>query len=104
MNKEQHDDWNPREALIDEMRERCRLRSAPSLIPAAVEEILRADGPLVANRRTTTREVEIQGRTIPEGQSLSPMWIATNRDPRAFVGPSAVTIERSTDGFNTAQI
>jgi len=35
------------------------LRRDPSLIPAAVEEILRVDDPLVANRRTTTRDVEI---------------------------------------------
>lgn len=73
-----------------------RLRSAPSLIPAAIEEILRVDGPLVANRRTTTREVEIQGRTIPKGESLSLMWIAANRDPRTFDDPNTIKVERST--------
>jgi cytochrome P450 len=73
-----------------------RLRSDPSLIPAAIEEILRADDPLVANRRTTTREVEIQGRIIPNGANLTLMWIAANRDPRAFNDPSAVKIERAT--------
>lgn len=73
-----------------------RLRSYPSLIPAAIEEILRVDGPLVANRRTTTREVEIQGRTIPKGENLTLMWIAANRDPRAFDDPNAVKIERNT--------
>lgn len=60
-----------------------RLRSDPALIPAAIEEILRADGPLVANRRTSAREVEIGDRTIPEGATLTLMWIAANRDPRA---------------------
>src|SRR5690606_11322569 len=40
-----------------------RLRNNPALIPAAIEEILRTDGPLVANPRTTTREVKIQGRS-----------------------------------------
>lgn len=74
-----------------------RLRSDPSLIPAAIEEILRADGPLVANPRTTTREVEIGDRTIPKGEKLTLMWIAANRDPRAFDDPSVVKIERSTD-------
>jgi cytochrome P450 len=49
-----------------------------------------------ANRRTTTREVEIQGRTIPKGETLSLMWIAANRDPRTFDDPNAVKIERST--------
>jgi len=74
-----------------------RLRSNPSLIPAAIEEILRLDDPLVANRRTTTREVKIQDRTIPKGESLSLIWIAANRDPRTFDDPNAVNIERNTD-------
>jgi cytochrome P450 len=74
-----------------------RLRHEPSLIPAAIEEILRADDPLVANRRTTTRELEIQGRTIPKGDTVTLMWIAANRDPRMFEGPEAVDIERNTD-------
>lgn len=71
-----------------------RLRSEPSLIPAAIEEILRVDGPLVANPRTTTRQVEIRGRTIPEGEHVMLMWIAANRDPRAFEDSDVVRIER----------
>lgn len=73
-----------------------RLRRDPSLIPATIEEILRGDGPLVANPRTTTREVNIQGRSIPQGEHLTLMWIAANRDPRAFNEPNAVEIERIT--------
>lgn len=73
-----------------------KLRSDPSLIPAAIEEILRADGPLVANPRTTAREVKIQGRSIPKGEHLTLMWIAANRDPKAFDEPGDVNIERNT--------
>ncbi len=73
------------------------LRSDPARIPAAIEEILRVDSPLVANRRTTTREVEIQGKTIPEGESVSLMWIAANRDPRVFDDADVVRIDRETD-------
>jgi cytochrome P450 len=72
-----------------------RLRHDLSLIPEAIEEILRVDDPLVANRRTTTREVAIQGRTISKGETLTLMWIAANRDPRAFDDPDAVRMERS---------
>ena len=75
-----------------------RLRSDPALIPAAVEEILRSDDPLVANRRTTTRAVEIGGRAIPEGARLSLMWIAANRDPRAFEGPESMEPRDGLDG------
>jgi cytochrome P450 len=83
--------------LAQEPELQDRLRSDSSLIPAVIEEILRVDDPLIANRRTTTREVEIQGRTIPKGENLTLMWIAGNRDPRAFDDPNAVKIERSTD-------
>jgi cytochrome P450 len=74
-----------------------RLRSDPSLIPAAIEELLRFDDPLVANRRTTTRDVEIGGRSIGGGENLTLMWIAANRDPRAFDNPDQVDVERETD-------
>lgn len=80
--------------LAQEPELQARLRRDPSLIPASIEEILRRDGPLVANPRTTTREVEIGGRTIPKGEKLALMWVAANRDPRAFEEPDAVRIER----------
>lgn len=83
--------------LAQEPELQDRLRSDPSLIPAAIEEILRADGPLVANPRTTTREVKIQDRTIPKGGHLTLMWIAANRDSRTFDDPNIIKIERSTD-------
>jgi len=83
--------------LAQEPELQDRLRSDPSLIPAAIEELLRVDGPLVANPRTTTREVKIQGRTIPKGEYLTLMWIGANRDPRAFDDPNTVKIERNTD-------
>lgn len=74
-----------------------RLRGDPSLIPAAIEELLRYDDPLVANRRTTTREVEIGGRSIGRGEDLTLMWIAANRDPAAFDAADEVRLERRTD-------
>lgn len=72
------------------------LRRVPALIPPAVEEILRMDGPLVANRRTTTREVELRGRMIPKDASVSLMWIAANRDPRAFKDAGEFDLARDT--------
>lgn len=73
-----------------------RLRNDHKLIPQTIEEILRADGPLVANRRVTTREVKIAERTIPQGENLSLMWIAANRDPRVFDEPNTIKLERDT--------
>lgn len=86
--------------LSEDLELQNLLRSEPARIPAAIEEILRVDGPLVANRRTTTREVEIQGRTIPKGESVSLMWIAANRDPSVFDDAETVKIDRETkDGM-----
>lgn len=82
--------------LTEDLALQDQLRDNPAQIPAAIEEILRADGPLVANRRTTTRDVDIQGRRIPKGESLSLMWIAANRDPQAFDAPNEIDPNRDT--------
>jgi cytochrome P450 len=71
-----------------------KLRRDPTLLPAAIDEILRADGPLVANRRSTTRHVEIEGRKIAAGEKLSLNWISANRDGRTFDDPAAVRLDR----------
>lgn len=70
------------------------LRNDPAKLPAAIDEILRVDGPLVANRRTTTRDVEIGGRTIAAGEKLTLMWIAANRDEDAFDRANEVHLDR----------
>jgi cytochrome P450 len=71
-----------------------RLRAEPSLLPDAIEEILRMHGPLVNNRRITTRAVEIGGRKIEAGQRISLMWIPANRDGHAFEEPLAFRPDR----------
>jgi cytochrome P450 len=72
-----------------------QLRREPALLPAAIDEILRADGPLVANRRSTTRAVEIAGRKIDAGEKLSLNWISANRDGRTFDDPDVVRLDRN---------
>jgi cytochrome P450 len=71
-----------------------RLRAQPSLLPDAIEEILRMHGPLVANRRITTRPVEIGGRKIGAGERISLIWISANRDGHVFEDPDAFRPER----------
>jgi cytochrome P450 len=70
------------------------LRDDRSLLPAAIDEILRIDGPLVANRRVTTRPVEIHGQRIPAGERISINWIAANRDGRVFADPEEFRLDR----------
>ncbi len=71
-----------------------RLRNNPGLLPAAIDEILRLDGPLVANRRRTACPVEIGGQQIEEGERLSIVWIAGNRDPEVFERPGEFRLDR----------
>lgn len=71
-----------------------QLRAQPSLLPEAIDEILRIHGPLVANRRSTTRPVEIGGRQIAADERLSLNWIAANRDPRVFAAPDTFRLGR----------
>jgi cytochrome P450 len=84
--------------LAQDQQLQDQLRQEPGLISAAVEEILRVDDPLVANLRTTTREVEVGDRTIPAGEKVTLMWISANRDERAFERPYEVDLARGTDG------
>ena len=71
-----------------------RLRAEPSLLLAAIDEILRIHGPLVANRRVATRPAEIGGRRIAAGERITLMWIAANRDGRVFENPATVQLDR----------
>ena len=80
--------------LAQDSELQAALRSTPALLPNAIDEILRSDGPLVANRRTATREVEIGGRTIGAGDHLTLMWIAANRDPGVFTNPDEISLDR----------
>lgn len=71
-----------------------QLRRKPSLLSAAIDEILRVDDPLVMNRRTTTRDVEIGGQPIGAGEKLTLIWIAANRDGRVFDDPETARFDR----------
>lgn len=84
--------------LAEHPEDQERLRARPDLLPQAVDEILRADGPLVANRRSTTRDVEIGGRPIAAGEKLTLVWIAADRDPAAFADPYEVRFDRDETG------
>jgi len=53
-------------------------------LPAAVEELLRLTSPVQGLARTTTRDVEIDGVTIPAGRKVLMAYGAANRDDRAF--------------------
>lgn len=70
-----------------------QLRAKPSLLPAAIDEILRIHGPLVASRRITTGPVEIGSRKIDAGERISLVWISANRDGCVLENPDTFRLD-----------
>ena len=63
------------------------MRAEPAGLPAAIDEILRIDAPLIANRRIVRQPVEIGGTRFAPGDRLSLMWASANRDEAVFGDP-----------------
>jgi cytochrome P450 len=81
-------------ALIDHPDQWAHLREDPSLLPGAVEEILRWSSPTLYNRRTATREAEVAGRLIHAGEKVTLWWASANRDEDVFDEPFRFDIGR----------
>ncbi len=71
-----------------------QLREDLSLLPAAIDEILRIHAPLIMNRRQTTRSVELAGHELPEGTKLAVLWASANRDEAVFGDPDEFRLDR----------
>ncbi len=72
--------------------QRDALARDPSLIPDAVEELLRLTSPVQGLARTATRDVELHGKVLPAGRKVLLLYGSANRDPREF-GPDAETLD-----------
>jgi cytochrome P450 len=81
-------------ALLDHPEQLERLRDDASLIPTAVEEMLRWSSVTMHFRRTATQDVELHGRTIRAGDKVVLWWIAGDYDERQFENPFRFDIER----------
>jgi len=75
----------------DQLRE---LQEDRSLIPAAIEEGLRYETPLVSVPRNTTRDVEVRGVTIPEGAQVNLCIGSANRDEKRWADADKFDIHR----------
>lgn len=71
------------------------LRGDESLLPGAVEEILRYDGPLHLVGRRATRDFELRDRQIREGDKVLVMLGAADRDPAMFPDPHRLDLRRT---------
>ena len=73
------------------------LRREPSRIPAAVEEMLRLDGPFIAIGRTATRDTEIRGHRIKKGEKVIIYWASACRDESEFDHPDRFDLDRASN-------
>jgi cytochrome P450 len=86
-------------ALLTHPEEKSRLRLDPSLLPAAVEELLRFTSPVNhANDRFTTEDVPVGDVVIPAGEWVFPAVSSANRDPARFPDPDRLDLGRDTSG------
>jgi 4-methoxybenzoate monooxygenase (O-demethylating) len=76
----------------------ARLRQDPTLARNAFEEAVRFESPVQTFFRTTTREVEIGGHRVSEGEKVLMFLGAANRDPRRWENPDSYDITRRTSG------
>jgi cytochrome P450 len=74
--------------------EMAKLRARPELAAAAVEELLRYDGPSGAQVRIVRQPYPLHGKVLEPGDRVFIMLNAANRDERAYANPDAVDIER----------
>jgi cytochrome P450 len=81
-------------ALIEFPGEMEKLRANPGLAAAAVEELLRYDGPIGAQVRIAQQEQVFHDRTFKPGDRVFLMMNAANRDERAFAEPDRVDLGR----------
>ena len=72
-----------------------RLRSDPSLIPTAVEEVLRYSSPVLYFRRNALEEMEIAGHHVAPGDIVALWYASANRDPSRFDDPDRFDVGRS---------
>jgi cytochrome P450 len=72
-----------------------KLRADPSLAPAAVEELLRYDGPIGAQVRIVQEPHTLHGKALRPGERVFLLMNAANRDPRAYPEPDRLDLRRN---------
>src|SRR5436190_8645997 len=89
--------------LLTEFPDQKRaLQADLSLLPNAVDELIRMVSPVIYMRRTATRDAEVGGQKIAEGEKVIMYFSAANRDPAVFADPDRLDIRRANAAKNIA--
>ncbi len=81
-------------ALAMQPRLRRQIAADSSVIPHAVEELLRMDGPVVFLPRVASQDIELGGQTIPAGSEVQVAIAVANRDPAEHSDPDEIDLRR----------
>ena len=82
-------------ALMEHPEQRRLLLDDPSLIPSAVEESLRMFPAFAHFRRTATRDTELHGQPIREGEKVVMWYVSSNRDESRYEDPDRFDVTRN---------
>lgn len=85
------------QALSEHPEQLELLKENPSLLPQAIDEMLRFSTPVMQFRRTATEDLEIHRQPIRKGEKLVMYYGAANRDPDVFPNPDTFDITRKSD-------
>ncbi len=80
--------------LTDFPAQKAKLAARPELLAGAVNEFIRMISPVIYMRRTATRDVEIAGQDIAEGEKVIMYYGSANRDEAVFADPDRLDVER----------
>ncbi len=75
--------------------QKAKLIAKPDLMGGAANEFIRMISPVIYMRRTATKDAEIGGQKIGEGEKIAMLYGAANRDPAVFDNPDQLDIERA---------
>ena len=81
-------------ALLENPEQWHKLRADAGLLECAVEEIVRWTTPVIQFSRTATRDVELRGKTIRQGQAVCLFYASGNRDEEVFERPFDFRVDR----------
>jgi cytochrome P450 len=86
-------------ALLTRPDQLALLRADPTLWPGAVHELMRRCGPVLGTQiRFAMEDVEVGGVTIRAGETVQPMLVSSNLDPREYADPERLDVTRRPAG------